>query len=85
MELSIKFRNYVSYPKWTTIFRYQSHLLTIRVKTHKRAGEVCPVLELWFVLPLWELPKDWNTPLPYHKVVIVYSLNLPHLTMGLGC
>ena len=39
----MKFRNYVSYPKWTTIFRYQSHLLTIRGKTHKRAGEVCPI------------------------------------------
>ena len=54
-------------------------------KTHKRAGEVCPILELWFVLPLWELPKDWNLPLPCHKAVAINSLNLPYLTIGLGC
>lgn len=34
---------------------------------------------------LWALPKDWNLPLPYHKVVAVNSLYLPYLTIGLGC
>ena len=54
-------------------------------KTHKRAGDSPSYLELWFVLPLWELPKDWSIPLPYHKAVAVYSLYLPCLPTGLGC
>ena len=52
--------------------------------TQKGRGSLS-YLELWFVLPLWVLPKDWNLPLPCHKVVAINSLNLPCLPTGLGC
>ena len=55
-------------------------------KTHKRAGDSLSYIgTMTCAVTLWELPKDWNLPLPYHKVVAINSLNLPYLTIGLGC
>ena len=55
-------------------------------KTHKRAGDSLSYIgTMTCAVTLWELPKDWNLPLPCHKAVAINSLNLPYLTTGLGC
>ena len=58
----------------------------VKGKTHKRAGDSLSYIRtVTCAVTLWELPKDWNLPLPYHKVVAINSLNLPCLPTGLGC
>ena len=58
-----------------------SMIITFNLDYHKsKLSSECSTLEL-----LWELPKDWSIPLPYHKAVAVYSLYLPCLPTGLGC